>query len=100
MLASTVQFSTNDQPTTPPKTPAPPETEATGMSPRLRLAPKKPTTPERLLSGAHPHRGGPARRHPLRGAGHGCFLRTQQGAFTPPPAAPAARSPETHGPAY
>ena len=56
MLASTVQFSTNDQPTTPQKTP-PPSTKSqkpstmTGMFPKLCLALKETT---------HPHHSGGA----------------------------------------
>src|SRR5919107_704056 len=65
MLASTVQFSTNDQPTTPPTTPCTAPTA--GLSRRSCLA-------ETTTTGTH---------RP------GCSLRTQQGAHHLPPATPA-----------
>ena len=81
MLASTVQFSTNDQPTTPTANTKPP-TKPAGMLTRLRLEKKQP--------------------HLLRGIRHqeqpGCSLRTQQGAHHYWSAAPNPRSTEDFHP--
>src|SRR3954467_7926497 len=71
MLASTVQFSTNDQPKTHPRTPAPPQ--AAGMPSKSCLALK-----------SQPHGTMPTL---------GCSFRTQQGAIS-------YRPPQPHPPNF
>src|SRR3954465_4355133 len=71
-------------------------TEATGMFPRLRLAPKKPTTPERLPSGARPHPGGRPTDPHSKGGRPRLFLQDPTGclyATTSRPRRPFPRDP-------
>src|SRR5919112_3568866 len=99
MLASTVQFSTNDQPTTPQPTPnpdRPPEGRpSSGMQTRPCLAPKQ--QPPR---GHPPHSGPNPPPHP-GGRTSGCSFRTQQGAPRPAPPhrppVPAVTAPPPQG---
>jgi hypothetical protein len=75
MLASTVQFSTNDQPTT---------INTPHQTPTLHTADQAVCEARSCLEKKQPH--------PFRGTRHqeqtGCSLRTQQGAHHPSPAAP------------
>ena len=78
MLASTVQFSTNDQPTThnpTPATPPPPHSRN-----RIRYA-----RPGRAWK---THRGTRLKQASETTTPQSCSFRTQQGAHRPPPAAP------------
>lgn len=81
MLASTVQFSTNDQPTTPT------------AQHQTRQPPAVCHTRPCLDNQPHPK----ARNRLRRKQPHGCSFRTQQGALRPPPAAPRKPFPPPKG---